>query len=312
MVIVMTTPELLASPDYEFLCAGLEPAAPPCKQTELHIPASDGIALAATAYEPLSGSPQLALVINGATAVPRGYYRHFSAHLAARGCAVLTYDYRGTGGSRDARNARMFDWGVSDLPGALNWMLRRHRHLPLAAIGHSAGGWLFGLTPANQMADALLTVGSQVPYWRNWPSLRGRLFMWTTMNLMIPGVTRSLGYFPGRLLGGDSLPRGVALDWARWGRHPDFLVDDAGAPLREHFERYRNPVRLLAIEDDDYAPVPAVRALAPLYGPDAEVRVIKPREHGLRRIGHFGFFRKSTPAVLWDDALDWLRLRLNA
>lgn len=308
----MIAQELLASPDYHNLCAGLEQAAMPCKQTELCIPASDCIALAATGYEPLSGKPRLAVVINGATAVPRSYYRHFAAHLAARGCAVLTYDYRGIGGSRDAgRNARMLDWGVSDLPGALNWMLRRHRQLPLAAIGHSAGGWLFGLSPANQLADALLTVGSQAPYWRHWPDLRGRLFMWSTMNLMIPAVTRTLGYFPGRIIGGDSLPRGVALDWARWGRHRDFLVDDFGVPMREHFDRYRNPVRLLTIEDDRYAPVPAVRALAPLYGPDAEVRVITPRQYGLRRLGHFGFFRKSTPEPLWDEALDWLRLRLG-
>jgi predicted alpha/beta hydrolase len=310
----MITSEPLASPDYEHLCAGLEapPAAVTCKWRELRIPASDGVALAATACEPALRPPRLAVVINSATAVPRGYYRHFAQYLAERGCAVLSYDYRGVGGSRDGgRGARMLDWGNADLAGALDWMLRRYPQLPLAAIGHSAGGWLFGLTPSNRAADALLTVGAQYPYWRHWPTLRGRLLMWSTMNLMIPAVTHACGRLPGGIFGSDSLPRGVALEWARWSRHPEFLTDRAGTPLREHFQGYRKPVRLLAIEDDDFAPVAAVQALAPLYGAEAQVGVIRPREHGLRRLGHFGFFRKSAPQALWDDALGWLQSQLG-
>ncbi len=303
--------ELLASPDYELLCAGLEDRqAQACRKHELRIPALDGIGLAATAYEPAFGASQLAVLINGATGVPRGYYSHFAGYLAAQGCAVLCYDYRGVGGSRDgAAGARMRHWGERDLAGALEWMYRYHPRLPLAAIGHSAGGWLFGLAHNNRSADALLTVGSQYAYWRHWPTLRGRAFMWSMMKLVVPGTTRACGYLPGALFGGESLPRGVALDWARWSSQPDFVVDDAGLPLREYFGHYRNPARLLAIEDDRYAPEPAVRALAPLYGGGAEVRLLRPRDVGLQQLGHFGFFRRTAPRPLWDEALHWLRLQ---
>lgn len=312
----MTATELLASPDYELLCAGIEAGdSLHCRRRELRIPAPDGLALAATAYEPPHQAPRLAVVINSATGVPRSYYRYFAEYLASQGCAVLSYDYRGVGGSRDGgRGARMLHWGERDIPGALDWMYRYHPRLPLVAIGHSGGGWLFGLAENNRSADALLTVGSQYAYWRHWPTLRGRLFMWSSMNLLIPGVTRALGHLPGALFGGDSLPPGVALDWARWSSDPRFLVDDAGTPLREHFGNYRNPVRLLAIEDDDYAPVPAVRALAPLYGlhgANAEVLVVRPRDHGLRHLGHFGFFRKTAPRILWGEALSWLRKQVG-
>jgi len=301
--------EELASPDYELLCAEFTAAPNPfCRAVDLRIPALDGLALAATAYAPAQRAADLAVVINSATGVPRSYYRHFAEHLAAHGCAVLCYDYRGVGGSRDGgRGARMLDWGEKDLPGALEWMYRYHAELPLAAVGHSAGGWLFGLTPSNRAVDALLTVGAQVPHPRNWPSLRGKAFMWTTMNLMIPAVTHLCGHLPGAILGGDSLPRGVALDWARWSRHRDFLVDDDGRPLREHFRGYANPVRLLAIEDDDYAPPAAVRDLAGYFHAGVELRQIRPADHGLRQLGHFGYFRKSAPHILWDEALDWLR-----
>jgi len=304
---------LLASPDYELLCAGLESADTlNCRKRELTIPATDGLALAATAYEPVGQAARLAVVINGATGVPRSYYRHFAEYLAAQGCAVLCYDYRGVGGSRDgARGARMLHWGERDLAGALEWMFRYHPRLPLAAIGHSGGGWLFGLAENNRSADALLTVGSQYAYWRHWPTLPGRVFMWSMMKLLIPGATRALGYLPGGIFfGGESLPPGVALDWARWSGNARFVVDDAGAPLREHFANYRNPVRLLAIEDDRYAPLPAVHALAPLYGlhgANAEVRLLRAQDHGLSRLGHFGFFRRSAPRTLWDEALLWLR-----
>ena len=69
-----------------------------------------------------------------------------------------------------------------------------------------------------------------------------------------------------------------------------------------------------SIEDDDYAPVPAVQALAPLYGlhgANAEVLVVRPRDHGLRHLGHFGFFRKTAPRILWDEALSWLRKQVG-
>jgi len=46
------------------------------------------------------GAKRHAVLINSATAVPRKVYRGFAGYLAGRGCAVLTYDYRGTGDSR--------------------------------------------------------------------------------------------------------------------------------------------------------------------------------------------------------------------
>src|SRR5581483_4691145 len=111
-----------------------------------------------------------------------------------------------------------------DLAGALEWLLHRYPRLPLAAVGHSSGGWLLGLAANNRSADALLAIGSQNGYWRRWPTLRGRLFMYGAMRV-IPLAARAFGHLPGALLGGESLPRGVALQWAQWMRQPDFLTD---------------------------------------------------------------------------------------
>jgi len=67
---------------------------------DITLPAADGYLLGATLFLPRIGARHHAVLINSATAVPRKIYRGFAAYLARRGCAVLTYDYRGIGDSR--------------------------------------------------------------------------------------------------------------------------------------------------------------------------------------------------------------------
>ena len=63
---------------------------------DITLPAADGYPLGATLFLP-RGAKRHAVLINSATAVHRKVYRGFAGYLAKRGCAVLTYDYRGTG-----------------------------------------------------------------------------------------------------------------------------------------------------------------------------------------------------------------------
>src|SRR5205814_6213732 len=67
---------------------------------DITFPAADGYLLGATLFLPRTGARHHAVLINSATAVPRKIYRGFAGYLARRGCAALTYDYRGTGDSR--------------------------------------------------------------------------------------------------------------------------------------------------------------------------------------------------------------------
>ena len=74
---------------------------------DITFPAADGYLLGATLYLP-RGAKRHAVLINSAAAVPRELYRGFASYLARRGCAVLTYDYRGTG---DSRQKSLTDYG---------------------------------------------------------------------------------------------------------------------------------------------------------------------------------------------------------
>ena len=67
---------------------------------ERRIEAPDGHPLAVTLFHP-DTPVGLSVLIGSATGAPRRYYANFARHLAARGCTVVSFDYRGIGDSID-------------------------------------------------------------------------------------------------------------------------------------------------------------------------------------------------------------------
>jgi predicted alpha/beta hydrolase len=282
----------------------------------LRIPALDGFELAATLYEPPAGSGAgpggTVVLINSATAVKRGYYDAYARHLAGAGFSVLTYDYRGIGGSRPRRlagfEARMLDWGRSDLSGILEWIGLHLRPRKLLVVGHSVGGQIVGLTESNWRIGGLFAVASQSGWWGHWPvPARFRIaFQW----YLVPVVTRLFGYLPGAFGTKEDLPAGVAREWARWGRRPGYLFAEG---LEEGFARFQAPLCLYSFTDDPYAPRPAVESLLDAYtGADITHRHLTPAEVGVSEIGHFGFFRERFRDTLWQESVAWLRRQERA
>ncbi|MET4343755.1 putative alpha/beta hydrolase [Bradyrhizobium sp. RT9a] len=140
---------------------------------EISFPATDGYPLAGTLFLP-RGTKRHAVLINSATAVPRKIYRGFASYLAHRGCAVLTYDYRGIGDSRQPAmvgynqpkslvgfKASMSGWAAQDVTAAVRWMRERYTTLPLAYVGHSFGGQALGLIDNNSDISRAAFVASQ-------------------------------------------------------------------------------------------------------------------------------------------------------
>ncbi len=282
----------------------------------LRIPARDGFKLAATLFEPHSPKgPDAAwqddtlVLINSATAAPRGYYEPFARFLSNRGFAVLTYDYRGMGESRPRSlrgfDARLHQWGEQDLAGVLDWAVSRVQPRRLLAIGHSVGGQLVGLADNNERIDALMTVASQSGWYKLWPKSEHRrhALRW---HVGVPLLSRLFGYVPGRLGIKEDLPGGVAREWAAWCRSPGFLLE-GHEERRAGFERVSRPLLAFSFEDDDFAPRAAVEWLHRLYS-NAQVthRHFVPATSGLGEVGHFGFFRERFRETLWKEAASWL------
>jgi len=278
----------------------------------LTVKAMDGYELGATLFRPARPNGR-AVQVHAAAGVRQEYYAPFAAYLAERGFIALTFDYRGVGRSAPAdlkaSPARMADWAQLDAPGVLGFLQKEYLNFKLLVIGHSFGGQSVAVMPGNERVSAMLAVASQSCYWRLW-SGADRAGIWLLTHVLLPAATHAYGYFPGALLRqGENLPPGVALEWARWCRHPRYLVGALGQEAQA--ARFTAPLRLIDIDDDGvYAPPAAARGLLDLY-PNAQkdLVLVTPREAGAERIGHFGFFKERFRDTLWRSAADWLESR---
>jgi predicted alpha/beta hydrolase len=262
----------------------------------IRIPTEDGFPLSAR-HHAARGPSRGVVVLNAAMGVQQGYYGAFAAHLADRGFDAITWDYRGMGDSRPApaRGLGLMTWAQLDVEAVLRWALGRGG--PVMVVGHSLGTQLLGFAPSAPEVAAVVGVGSQSGDWRAWP-FPAAVGMLLLSHLVLPGLGTMLGRVPKGILG-EELPRGPALDWARWIRSRGYLLSE-GDHVPGLFGRVTCPMTGISIEDDRYAPRAAVDALYRIYA-NARVRRVHlvPREHGLDAIGHFGPFRRRYRDTLW-------------
>ncbi len=279
----------------------------------VEVAATDGVLLSASLFAPEVRDAAGAAVIASATGVPRAYYGRFASFLADQGLAVVTFDYRGIGGSRPASlrgsAATMLEWARADLVGVLAFASAQVAGRRPALVGHSFGGQALGLLPEPEAVAGALTVASQVGYFGLWP-WRYRPVLAALWFVLLPASTRLLGYFPSRLFGmGENLPSGVALQWARWCRSRRWVWGDPAAAANASHARFRGPLRAYSVEDDRvFAPPAAVDALAALFANASPVERIHlvPRDLGVARLGHWGFFRERFRDRLWPEAARFL------
>lgn len=274
------------------------------------IPAKDGFPLGATVY-PASGDG--VLIVNSATAVLQTFYRPFAEFLAARGVTVVTYDYRGVGRSRPQAplrevQASMRGWALLEAAAVLDWAAGRFPERRLSALGHSFGGQVLGLLPNGHLLQRSVLVASQLGYWGAFDR-RDRPRAWFAMHVMVPGLSHALGYFPGSKVGlGEDLPKGVALEWARWCRSPHYLFDHLLPEERRGYDRFSAAMLAFKFTDDRFASGDSVERLLAFYrGAQPVLRTVDPRRMGVESLGHFGFFRPQGGAALWPEVLDWLQ-----
>ena len=275
--------------------------------------AHDGRTLAGVLLE--AGAARGALAINGATGFRREFYLKFAAYSAQRGYHSLVYDYRGIGASAHLplaqERACMSDWGLLDMPAALECLAQRYPELPLATLGHSVGGQLIGCMPNQARARAHLMIATSTGYWRRQrvPFRYQALAFWKVYG---PLMLRRFGYVPrGVLWSGESLPRGVFLQWRDWCLSPAAFGSALDPDMSDaEFAAVQSPLLSWGFSDDPIATPAAVAALLRSY-PNAliERRWTTPAEVGARTIGHHGFFAERHRDSLWRAALDWIDAR---
>lgn len=281
-------------------------------EEHLTIPAMDGFPLAATLFRAESAEAPV-VIVAPALAVKAQFYAKFAQFFPRHGFHSLIFDYRGVGGSRPKRlrgfSAALHQWGELDLAGVIRWAAEEGKFKQILLIGHSAAGQVFPLAENNRLVSAAYFIGSVSAYWKHWKG-KWRGLVWVLWHLIIPLTTTILGYFPGRILGNaENIPRGIAQEWGRLGRHPDYILSYR-ADVREKFRQVQIPLKFVTFTDDNIAPLKPAKVLAGWYGSsDKEHTHIAPADIGAKAIDHFGFFKERFAATLWQDALNWVKLR---
>ena len=274
------------------------------ESTDHRVATADGYAIAATAY-PASGDT--VVLINGATGVPRYFYRRFSQYLQSRKWTAVTYDYRGVGGSRPATlrgfTASMSDWAFLDMTAMVDWVHETLSPRRVFAVGHSFGGQALGMLENASRIDAMVGASAQSGYWGVQGGSEPNKVRFI-VTIAIPVLSRLVGYFPWSWFGsGVDLPKGVALEWAGWCRRPGYLLDDDRLPL-DRYRSFTAPILAYSIDDDDWGTARAVDAMMRAY-PNVTRRHIAPADYGLQRLQHMGFFRDGSQPI-WEETVDWL------
>jgi predicted alpha/beta hydrolase len=250
-----------------------------------------------------SGPATAAIVLHGATGVPQRFYRAFAAWLAEEGYACLTYDYRDFGASAIAHPrlsaATLSDWGIRDQAAAQRRLEQLVPGIPIWVVGHSLGGFMLPFHEGAGRVARLITVASAPVHVSDHP-LPQRIIVGAFWSAPVSGLTRALGYLPGRLLRlGHDLPPGVYAEWRRWCTTRGFYLGDIEQSLpMPDWAALKAPAKFVAVADDGLATPAAVWRLMQHY-PEAIKRqlVLRPADFGLKRIGHIGAFAARNRAV---------------
>ncbi len=237
------------------------------------------------------------------------FYRRMARAFAERGFRVITFANRGSGRSRAMETRpwtpRLRDWGGRDLPAAVQHARETRPDDRLFVIGHSMGGQLVALSQAVHELEGIISVAATEAWWGHWstPAKLGILGAFVA----IPVIGRALPTVPADRLGlGPAVASSIARDWARWGRRRGYFV--GAAAVRPRMHEYRGRVLAWSFADDELLGCHrAVDALHRRYvQADVTWRHVAPADVGVRRIGHFGYFREPAGPPLWERTIDWI------
>jgi len=254
------------------------------------------------------GEAKAAVLVVPAMGVTQAYYAPFAEWLAAQGYLVATFDYRGIGQSRHGRlrglKVDVLDWARQDCAAMIDAVTARAEGRPLCWVGHSLGGQILPFVPNRERVARIVTVATGSGYWRENTAALRRTSWWLWF-VAAPLTVRLFGYFPGKRLRkiGD-LPRGVMEQWRRWCLNPEYAVGVEGESARALYAAVETPIVSLSFTDDEYMSRRNVEAIHGQYArAQRTMKRIAPKEIGVGRIGHFGFFRPKFAESLWQAHL---------
>ncbi|MFZ9386386.1 MAG: alpha/beta fold hydrolase [Chitinophagaceae bacterium] len=267
---------------------------------------SDGTRIWINCYIPEKENGKVIIVAPGIGAV-QSLYHLFACFYRNHGFTVISFDYRGMGLSAPDRlkgyRATLHEWAVQDINAVLLYARHTWQKHEIIYVGHCIGGEIIGLSPASQYISRMVLVSTALTCEKLWP-FHHRLWIRIQKNghRLLAGM---FGYLPGgNKSNRKSLPRGVVKQMANWCDSDNGLFD---AYPDNNYRKLNIPVLAYSFTDDWLCPPKAVRELLNHFsGASVSWFHLKPKDLGIRSVGHFDFFHPEMRSVLWKSLLRWL------
>ncbi len=272
---------------------------------------NDGTRIWISCYIPENDNGKV-IVIAPAIGIEQGFYHLFACYFSDHGYTVISFDYRGIGRSAPENLKRykstLHEWAVQDVNAVLLYARHHWKKKEIIFIGHCIGGEIIGLAPASQYINRMVLVSTALTCEKLWPWHHRVLLK--LKKLKSRTLIKIMGYAPGnRLQKRMAIPRGVAEQMANWCDSDNGLFD---AFPDNNYRKLNVPVLAYTFTDDWLCPPRAVKELLNHFA-NASVTWyhLKPKELGVKRVGHFDFFFLSMRTILWSSLLRWLNDEKN-
>ncbi|MBJ9955773.1 alpha/beta hydrolase family protein [Acinetobacter courvalinii] len=263
------------------------------------ISCKDSYQLAAQFYPVLNSDKPYPILICPATGITKNFYHAFAQWLNQQGYPVLSFDFRGIGeslhGALKDSTASINEWGMYDIPAAIEALLNRTQAEKVIIVGHSAGGQLLGIASNYHKVAKVLAIAGSTGHVKG---LKGKTKVLAPVmfNVIFPVSSYVKGYGATQFIGmGENLPKNVAKQWAEFCSKPGYVMNAIGKTIFEDYhQQIQCPITSFWATDDEIATHSNVQDLLRLY-PNAQTKLIElnPQQLGYKRIGHMLMFKKS-------------------
>lgn len=254
------------------------------------------------------------VVINPATAIKTSYYRSFINFLNEHNYSVFIWNYRGFGeskrGSLKRSPYKYSDIGRFDIPAAFKRAKLLAKELPFLCIGHSVGGQHVGFVKNRDLLDGLLVVASSAGYFYSMP-LAYRMKALFFFKIFAPLTALFCHYVPAsRFNLMEDLPYPFVKEWGQLCNEKELFFSPKyfGKTIPDDsFQNLNFPLVVFVASDDEICTSENMENFWKYVKSKKgiEFKVFDHREYDKKKIGHFGYFKRSHRSI-WNEMLNAL------
>lgn len=271
----------------------------------------DGIKLKGTLLIP--ENPKAVVQFNCGTATKKEFYLPFLTYLAENDYLCCLWNYRGTEKTDNLKDCdfRYADYGLKDIPTIKSYLNNRFPDLPFFFIGHSAGGQQIGFLKDLSDVKGNINIAVSSGYYRNMP-LGYRIKAYFFFYVFSPNSILLNGFVKAKPFGiMENLPKKVAKEWGDWITKEDYFFDKKfyGKTIPTgHFKNFKFPIHVIYSTDDTISNAKNIEAFWRNVKSEKGITFteLNPNELGVKKIDHFGYFKKYMKDKLWGDIVKQL------